>query len=410
MNKKEVLSKSHQQLILFIMPTILIIMSFYYGNITKIIHGMLWNNRLISDSFEIMGIGATLLNAGIVGLASAIIIKLLDMKPTGVIFAGTMLMMGFSFLGKNIVNVIPIFIGGFLYAKYQKVTFKSVVITTMLTTTIAPIVSSLVHIHANLLVGIIISVTVGIAIGFFLPAISSQVVVAHHGYSLYNVGFSAGLVGMVLYGILKSIGIEFTTHTFIYRNFPIGVWIMFLIIFIIYIVIGIIGHVNVKQFIQLQKSSGKLVSDFTRMFGFSTSLINIGILGIVGLGIAFYFKTLNGAVISGLLSVVAFGGFGKHLRNTIPIQIGVGIAAMFLAKNIDISLILMTLFLATSLAPVAGEFGIGWGILTGILHMFLVWNFASLHGGISLYNNGLSAGILAMVLIPCIQLLKGEIE
>lgn len=47
------------------------------------------------------------------------------------------------------------------------------------------------------------------AVGFLLPAVASFTLRVHQGYNLYNVGFTAGLIGMVLASFFKSFG-----HTF----------------------------------------------------------------------------------------------------------------------------------------------------------------------------------------------------
>lgn len=197
----------------------------------------------------------------------------------------------------------------------------------------------------------------------------------------------------------------------VYEAIPIPVFILLAIGFSSFILIGYFENKrSLSGLSRIYSQSGKLVSDYTRIAGFPISLINMGVLGLFSLVVCILMQQLNGAILCGLFSVVGFGAFGKHLRNTIPIMIGVYLASLVLPNNIHPSLIVMTMFLATSLAPVAGEYGIIWGILTGILHMFFVWNLSSLHGGVNLYNNGLSAGLLAMVIVPIIQLLKGELE
>ena len=48
-------------------------------------------------------------------------------------------------------------------------------------------------------------------IGFILPQLSTQYLGFHQGFSLYNVGFTAGIVGMVVLGFLNAFGIEVET-------------------------------------------------------------------------------------------------------------------------------------------------------------------------------------------------------
>jgi hypothetical protein len=72
------------------------------------------------------------------------------------------------------------------------------------------------------------------------------------------------------------------------------------------------------------------------------------------------------------------------------------------------SLIIAILF-STALSPIAGKYGWKLGVLTGFLHVCTVTNISYLHGGMNLYNNGLAAGIIAMVLIPIISIFQKEI-
>ena len=60
----------------------------------------------------------------------------------------------------------------------------------------------------------------------------------------------------------------------------------------------------------------------------------------------------------------------------------------------------------TSLAPVAGEFGVIGGIVVGFLHLSLVMSVGALHGGMNLYNNGFSAGIIATLMVPVLSVFK----
>ena len=66
---------------------------------------------------------------------------------------------------------------------------------------------------------------------------------------------------------------------------------------------------------------------------------------------------------------------------------------------------LMTLILSTTLAPIAGEFGILAGILAGFLHSSVALNVGVVYSGINLYNNGFAGGLVALFLVPVIEAL-----
>ncbi len=67
---------------------------------------------------------------------------------------------------------------------------------------------------------------------------------------------------------------------------------------------------------------------------------------------------------------------------------------------------ILALLLSTTLAPVAGEFGILAGILAGFLHSSVALNVGIVYGGMNLYNNGFAGGLIAMFLVPVLQSFK----
>jgi tetrahydromethanopterin S-methyltransferase subunit F len=75
------------------------------------------------------------------------------------------------------------------------------------------------------------------------------------------------------------------------------------------------------------------------------------------------------------------------------------------ASPADPSLTLAALF-GTSLAPIAGRFGLGWGLAAGFVHASAALTVGPLHAGLNLYNNGFAAGIVAAVLVPVILALR----
>ena len=65
-------------------------------------------------------------------------------------------------------------------------------------------------------------------------------------------------------------------------------------------------------------------------------------------------------------------------------------------------MVLAALF-CTGLAPIAGQFGWKWGVVAGMLHASVVLNVGFLQGWLNLYNNGFSAGLVCIVLVPLIE-------
>ena len=64
---------------------------------------------------------------------------------------------------------------------------------------------------------------------------------------------------------------------------------------------------------------------------------------------------------------------------------------------------MLALLFSTTLAPVAGKFGVLVGLLAGYLHSSVALNVGLLYGGMNLYNNGFAGGIVAIFMVPVIQ-------
>ena len=185
--------------------------------------------------------------------------------------------------------------------------------------------------------------------------------------------------------------------------------ILLVSVFAFYIIYGYYANGrSFENFDSLLKHSGKLVTDFTVTEGFPIVMINMGILGFISIALIFLmFPYINGPILSGLITLIGFAGFGKHLKNVLPIIAGVSLSYIMFGINIPLTTFAITLFFSTCLAPISGKFGIIPGIIVGFTNFCLVLNMGALHGGLNLYNTGLSAGIVASVSVPILQLFYG---
>ena len=90
---------------------------------------------------------------------------------------------------------------------------------------------------------------------------------------------------------------------------------------------------------------------------------------------------------------------------------GAVIAASFMPQlSLASPGVLLATLLCSGLAPIAGQFGILWGMAAGFVHMAIVQNTAYLYGALNLYNNGFSAGLTCVIMIPLIEALRAEPE
>lgn len=389
-----------------------ILAAFFIDTPKNIIYGLkniiLSPDILISDYVEIGGIGASLLNSALTSILSMILLIIIGVKPNGSTIMSLWLMTGFAFFGKNILNVWPIIIGVFLYSKYQKEPFISYSLLALLSTTLSPAISQFMFIRdMPFIIGLIIGYIIGILIGFLLAPIASHAIKAHNGYNLYNIGFAAGLFATLFMAILRAVGINFETRLLWNKNSTFTFAIILFTVSIYLIVIGLINNKNYKKnFPKLLKQPGRLVSDFYLLYD-KTCYINMGLLGILSTSLILLLNAdLNGATTAGVFTIIGFGAFGKHIKNVVPILIGAILASIININPINSPSIILAILFSTGLAPIAGKFGFFIGIIAGFLHINMVMNVGYLHGGLNLYNNGLAAGLVAMILIPIITDLK----
>ncbi|MFR2782281.1 MAG: DUF1576 domain-containing protein [Clostridium sp.] len=130
-------------------------------------------------------------------------------------------------------------------------------------------------------------------------------------------------------------------------------------------------------------------------------------MGINGLFATFFVLMvggdMNGPTICGILTIVGFSSTGKHIRNIAPVMFGVYLASFTKKWNINDPSPILALLLSTTLAPVAGKFGVVAGLIAGYLHSSVALQVGIVYGGVNLYNNGFAGGIVAIFLVPVIQ-------
>ena len=367
---------------------------------------------LITDSIIIGGMGGAFVNAGLVTLISIALLRLVKLSFTGISVACIFLMAGFSLFGKDVFNIFPIIIGGYLYSLYKKEKFSKYVYISLFGTALAPMVTEMTAIAGteHLAVRILLMFGVGIFIGFILSPIASFTLRVHQGYNLYNVGFTAGLIGMVLASIAKSFGYEFSSR-FEWstgNNLVLSIFLFFLFSLILFTGLWY-NKFQFRSAVRILRHSGRAIADFVLLDGYPVTLINMGILGICAtLYVLLVGGALNGPTVGGILSICGFGAFGKHLRNCVPVVLGVVLSSFLMVWKLSDPSVLLAALFATGLAPIAGQFGWKWGILTGAIHASVVLNVGILHAGLNLYNNGFSAGLICIVMIPVIEAMQKE--
>lgn len=396
--------------VLFLFASFILVSAFFFNTPREIIGGM--QNIIFSPSILLSGyisignLGAAFFNSGLLLLISLFISKINKVSMSGPIIASIFTMGGFAFFGKNIYNIWGIILGVYLYSLTQDDSFNKFIIVAFFGTALAPIISQISFgFNLNPILSVLIGNLIGMVSGFLFPPLANHFINFHQGFNLYNMGFTAGVVGTFFMSFFRSFGFNNTAQNLLSNGNNKVLSIYFTCLFLAMIILGfLLNNNSFKGYKRLLSYSGRLVSDFIGLSGFGVTLINMGILGIMSIAYVLLVKgELNGPVVGGIFTVVGFGAFGKHPKNIVFIIIGVYIATLFnIWEPSSTSVILAALF-GTSLAPISGKFGWQYGIVTGIIHLSLVMNIGYLHGGMNLYNNGFSAGLVAAVLVPIID-------
>lgn len=395
---------------------VLIIIGFYLSPLQEILSGLLriilTPSVLLTDYFALGGIGATLINSGTLMFLSVLLGQKSKTAMNGSLIAATFTVGGFAFLGKNIYNVSSIVLGVYLYSLIKKERFSKCIAVALYGTALAPVISQISFgMGINPFLSILLGNITGIMIGLILPPLAAGFANFHKGFNLYNIGFTAGVVGMIIMSVFRAVGYNHQTVLNVTDKTNIYIVLFLAFYFTSMCLSGIILCKNdYSGYARLLGRNIKTSTDFVDLDGFGPVLLNMGVLGFLSSAVVLICRApLNGPVIGGIFTVVGFGAFGKHLRNTIPVMLGVLLGYSLTGVPLDTTGAMVTLMFSTTLAPIAGTFGLGAGVVAGLLHMALVSNTSYLHGGMNLYNNGFTGGFVAAVLANLLQEFKKKI-
>ena len=365
---------------------------------------------LITDPICTGGVGGALLNAAVLLLVSTLLVRWMRLPFSGAALACLFMMAGFALLGKNLINSTPILLGGWLYARYKREPFSKYLYLTMFGTCLSPLVSFLM-LHARPGLRLVSMLACGVVIGFLLPPVSAYTVRIHQGYNLYNVGFSAGFVGLGVTSILKGCGVTFVTQGSWSEDSHVLLCVLVGALLLGLLAAGILlGCRSLRIYGRILHHSGRAVADFVALESPGTALVNMGLTGGIGFVYLLVLRVpLNGPLVCCILAMAGFAAFGKHPKNVVPVMAGAILSSALMGHvPLTAPATLLATLLCTGLAPIAGQFGWKWGAAAGFVHMAIVQHTSILHGGMNLYNNGFAAGLTCILVIPIIEALRPE--
>lgn len=398
-----------------ILALIMIILAFIFNTPKEIFVGykniLLSSSILTTDYIAIGTLGGALVNAASILILNLVILRLLNLRMSGLIYAALYMILGFSFFGKNILNSLPIYIGIYLYAFINKIPVKNLVISLLFSSGISPLVSYLIFgFDLAYYISIPLGIGAGIVAGLMVPAISSHTIKFHQGYNLFNVGFSLGIISLAFNGVLRAFNLRASEISILSNDHNLFLYLFVAILALVLLIAGIIlNPKSFKMIPDLYKRSGRLVSDYIRDYGVSIVMINQASLLTFEILICLIFKIeLNGAIFGTILAVSGFAGAGLHLKNTSFVMLGAILMCLITKTNITLTSIIIGILFSAGVAPIAGRYGIVTGIIAGMLHIAILPLCRSFQGGYDLYNNGFCAGFVACILIAIIEAFKKE--
>ncbi len=361
-------------------------------------------DTLITDYMALAGPGGAFLNSALVTLAALLILVVSRAPMSGSACGALGLMAGFSLFGKDIANIWPILLGGFLFSKLQGVSFGKYAPTVLMSTTLAPVVSA-PWFNGGGIVSFLGGSLVGVGIGFFVPILATYTFRLQKGMNFYNIGFACGLTALMLVPILAALELAPDTVLLWATGYNRSLAIVLFLLCVCFIVWGLLcAGRSVKEALadywELLHQSGRAPCDLLSRCGGAAVCINIGVTGAIATGyILAIGGDLNGPTLAGIFTIMGFAAWGKHPGNMLPVMAGAVLAGLLLPGfALTDPAIQFSVLFCTTLAPISGSFGWPFGLLAGFLHICLVRRTGAPVCGLNLYNNGFTGGLIAIVL------------
>ena len=375
--------------------------------------------QLTKDYFkpELGGLSASMLNTALVAAICTALTLLPGANVTGATALAWFLTVGFGTYGMNPLNMLPMLLGAFVYAKIRREPFAKNIHFAMFSTGLSPLVTQALLYYPDYAsgprvtpVGVGLALLVGVVVGCAMPALCAHSPAFHKGHNLYNAGPAAGFLCFILFSILyRTAGVEAPAIAAdLGEGRPLFANLFCVACFSLCLIAGLILNGGMGDYLKLLRDSGYR-ADFTQKYGAGSVLMN---LGVYGLFILLYYNligaTFTGPTMGAVFCMVCCFAVGATPRNVLPVMLGYGLMGLLhkigvTAFAVNSQALVIGLCYASGLAPVAGEFGIAAGIVAGLMHSCLVTSVPVVHGGFCLYNGGFTAGIVCFILVPVME-------
>lgn len=362
---------------------------------------------LITDYLSVGGLYPTLFNVFFLICINIGLIMAMKQPINGGTLAGLLTIGGFAFFGKSIINVIPIYLGVVIYAKAHKTSLRNHSTTLLFSSAIGPLVSYIwFALPSPFIFRFLLGILAGVLAGFITPQLSVFAKRFHQGLNLYNIGFTLGIIATGFGLIIRLLGFDTESQVPLSTGFDTPLWLLNGILVTGLFLGALIAPKKDLTYRAFLKSK-EMGEDFIERYGSRLTLLNMGILAIIGYSfILILQQPLNGPIMAGLWTLIGFGAYGKHIKNSLPLMIGVLIGIFLGIGSMESVGSIIAIFFVTALAPVVTKYGIGIGIIAGMIHLALLPVTYQIQGGFDLYNNGFTAGFAAYLIILIVKSLE----
>lgn len=379
--------------------------------------------KISTNYFALGGYAATFLNMGLVALIYWGLFTGLKATANQASTLGLLLTVGFSAWGINILNIWPTILGVVLYGLVRKEKLSGLANAMLYSTGIAPLISELLLRYPNAdtvgfsLLGLGLALAAGIFIGFCLPAGLEHAPKVHKGFDLYSAAVPIGMMAFLLQGTFyKTMGVTLPAapgaETLAVAS-RLTVNVFCVVFFGACVVLALAIGYGFRDYWKLL--TGDFVPCISGRYGNAALLMN---LGVYGLFILAYYNLIgasfNAVTFGCIFCMLACCNSGSHPGTVWPIMLGYVLTSLCFgwfsqhlggsfAMGINSQTIVIGLCFANGLSPIAGRYGWHWGVLAAGLHYLLVSSVPNLHGGFCLYNGGLTAALICVLLVPVLE-------
>lgn len=344
-------------------------------------------SNLVTDYVHIAGVGAAFLNSGLLTLSSLFLLRKHKHHFCALTVSVIMMLSGFSFFGKNIVNSAPIILGCLIYLKIHHSGRQDLLVMGLLSTCLSPIVSTIYSgpDHFFLPSAVIASVA-GLLIGYLILPIFEFLKVHTKELNLYNMGFSAGFVGLLGNLILRNIlTIKIVPHKLSFEHH-----LPLLCFLIVLFTLPIIAYFYLFKI--TPEHSTHLLIDYKKIARFS-------LYGFLGVFFTIVLRVpLSGILVGAILTFAGFSMYNFKFRYFFFPALGVFLTAQFLYQDTATTNNIVIILFASTLSPMTRKYGLLAGTLSGGIFSLITRNTHYLTAGINLYNSGFAGGITVLLM------------